>query len=468
MHISWIDPLQLVEFELRQRKEEGRDVESLLSSWTELRRSLSADDVRTAARQFLDTLLKDDKFNSVPSATNQLLHTLIRDDKNYSAPAHEPSEFAEIIEHSPASGAPLKVSAVDDIRAADCILGGWLGRAAGCLLGKPVERIQRQGIREVLSSNNSWPLTNYISELGIPEETRKKYTWNRHSGRESLRENIECMTEDDDLNYTMLNLHVLESFGVGFTTDQVLECWLSLLPVMETYTAERVAYVNALNGVRPPATAMLRNPYREWIGAQIRADMWGWVTPGNPMRAVELAWRDARLSHIGNGIYGEMFAAAAVAATFSAQSMTQVVETAVSFIPAESRLALAVRFALSLPQREPSWEGAVDRLYEKFGSYHWVHSVNNAALVAAALLYGGGDYERSICNVVMGGWDTDSNGATVGSIVGTMHGASALPKKWTAPLQNRIRSSMKGFDNSSFTDLAERTVRMMKLGHRRS
>ena len=105
-------------------------------------------------------------------------------------------------------------------------------------------------------------------------------------------------------------------------------------------------------------------------------------------------------------------------------------------------------------------------MYEKFGGYHWVHAVNNAALVAAALLYGAGDYERSICNVVMGGWDTDSNGATVGSIVGTLNGASALQDKWTAPLKDRTRSSMKGFDNASFTDLAARTVRLMKFGHR--
>ncbi len=446
MHISWIEPVQLVEFELRQRREEGVDADALLSSWTELRQRSTADELRAAAQRYLTILYTDE-------------HA-------YAAPVHEPSELSAILQLSPVSSAPQAVSAVNETRVADCILGGWRGRAAGCLLGKPIEKIPRQGIREVLSSNNTWPLTDYITEHGITEEIQKKYTWNRHGGRESLRENIVCMMEDDDLNYTMLNLHVLETFGDSFTTEHVLESWLNLMPVMTTFTAERVAYVNALNGLRPPATAVQRNPYREWIGAQIRADMWGWVSPGDPLRAVELAFRDARLSHVGNGIYGEMFAAAALSAAFSAQSVTEVVETALRFVPSESRLAHAVRFALSLPQREPTWEGAVDRLYEKFGGYHWVHAVNNAALVAAALLYGAGDYERSICNVVMGGWDTDSNGATVGSIVGTLNGASALPDKWTAPLKDRIRSSMKGFDNASFTDLAARTVRLMKFGHR--
>jgi ADP-ribosylglycohydrolase len=90
--------------------------------------------------------------------------------------------------------------------------------------------------------------------------------------------------------------------------------------------------------------------------------------------------------------------------------------------------------------------------------YHWVHSINNASLVVAALLSSKGDYETAICNVVMGGWDTDSNGATVGSIMGTMLGADKLPSKWISPLQNKIRSSLKGFDNSLLSDLAKRTT----------
>jgi ADP-ribosylglycohydrolase len=86
--------------------------------------------------------------------------------------------------------------------------------------------------------------------------------------------------------------------------------------------------------------------------------------------------------------------------------------------------------------------------------------MNNAALVVAALLYGGGDYGRSICNVVMGGWDSDSNGATVGSVVGTMLGRSRLPASWISPLNNRIRTSVKGFDDIAIDHLAERTVRV--------
>jgi len=149
-----------------------------------------------------------------------------------------------------------------------------------------------------------------------------------------------------------------------------------------------------------------------------------------------------------------------VAAAFKETEPRAIIEAGLRVVPPKSRLANAVRFVIALHAEERDWERAVDRLVEHVGSYHWVHTVNNAALVAAALLYGEGDYERSICNVVMGGWDTDSNGATVGSIIGTMLGKQALPAKWIAPLNNRIRSSLKGFDHSSLDALAERTMRL--------
>ncbi len=231
-------------------------------------------------------------------------------------------------------------------------------------------------------------------------------------------------------------------------------------PVLSTFTAERVAYMNALNGIAPPTTALVRNPYREWIGAQIRADLWGWISPAQPARAAQFAWRDARLSHVRNGMYGEIFFAAAIASSFRNDTVQSVIEEALDFIPSKSRFAEAIRFVLTLPIERQSWDATVDDLYKKFGTYHWVHTINNAALVVAALLSAKGDFEKAICNVVMGGWDTDSNGATVGSLMGTMLGAKKLPSKWIMPLKNKIRSSLKGFDKSLLSDLSIRTAKI--------
>lgn len=442
MNLSWIKIENLVEYELCQQQEEGKDVAPFRQRWKNLQHETKNDlELRNQAIELMRALTSLPLSNEIAS--------------------REPSTFAEIRALTAAPTVALPKLALSNEELADHLAGGWLGRAAGCLLGKPVEKHPRAAIKEILTSNGNWPLANYFTEKDMPEALRQKYPWNKHSGRESLRENIVCMTEDDDMNYPMINLHVLEKHGAQFSTEQIAEAWLSLLPVLSTFTAERVAYLNCLAGLNPPETATTNNPYREWIGAQIRADLWGWVSPGNPQQAAEWAWRDARLSHVRNGMYGEMFFAAVIAAALVCENIVEAVEQGLRQIPAHSRLAAAIRFAQSLPAREKNWEGAVDRLYEKFGGYHWVHTINNAALVVAALLYGEEDYERTICCVVMGGWDTDSNGATAGSILGARLGAKKLPPKWMAPLNDKIRSSMKGFDNSTFDNLSQRTLQQV-------
>lgn len=437
MRLTWIKPEDLIGHELRQLAEEGRDVSALAGHWeAAVARASDPADLRPLAEELLAAAA------ALPAVSED----------------HEPSELAAIQALRPAVQPVLPPVSLSPEARADRVRGAWQGRAAGCLLGKPVEKVQREGVRAIAQATGNWPVHDWFTAVGLPDDVAARHPWNKASLATSLRENITCMPEDDDLNYTMLNLHVLETYGPAFTTDNVGEQWLKLMPVLTVFTAERIAYLNMLNFLEPPATATYRNPYREWIGAQIRADLFGYVHPGRPAEAAAMAWKDARLSHVKNGIYGEMFVAAMVAGAFVTSDPEQIIAIGLSQIPAESRLAEAVRFAAGLRRHEPDWESAVDRLYERYGHYHWVHTINNAALVTAALVYGEGDYERSICLAVMGGWDTDCNGATVGSILGAALGAGRLPQRWIAPLRNRIRTTLKGFDNSSFDDLAQRTL----------
>lgn len=161
----------------------------------------------------------------------------------------------------------------------------WLGRAAGCLLGKPVEKLPLAGIRALARSTGNWPPAGYFTETGLDPAVTARYPWNRRSRTTSLAENIDGMPEDDDLNYPLLGLLLLERHGPGFTTADVARLWLDELPAGRTFTAERVAYRNLLDGIEPPHTARHRNPFREWIGAQIRADIHGWTHPGDPAAA---------------------------------------------------------------------------------------------------------------------------------------------------------------------------------------
>ena len=135
-----------------------------------------------------------------------------------------------------------------------------------------------------------------------------------------------------------------------------------------------------------------------------------------------------------------MLVAAMCASSLVASSVGEVVAAGLSVVPAGSRLARAVRDAVADAESEPDFERVVDRLYERHGALHWVHTINNAALVAAALIHGRGDFTASIAGAVAGGWDTDSAGATVGSIAGGLLGASRIPAGWA--LENRLASSL--------------------------
>ncbi len=350
----------------------------------------------------------------------------------------------------------------------DRVLGAWQGRAAGCLLGKPVEKIPRRGIEEILTSAGRWPLSGYFTARGLPDEVAQRWPWNRRSAPNSLAENISGMPEDDDMNYPMLALGVLKRTGPNVGTADFAQAWLDNLPGGRVFTAERAAYRNLLLGLDAPDTATWRNPYREWIGAAIRGDMLGWVMPGSPAGAAELAWRDARLSHTRNGIYGEMFTAAACSAALVAESVDEVLDAALSVIPPASRLARAVRTGLELGRSDRPLTASLDEIGDAYGHLHWVHVLGNLCLVAFALARSRGDFVTAICTVVTGGWDTDSNGATVGSICGALAGAAALPDEWIVPLRDTVRSSLPGFDGVSLTGLAQRTVRLTADFARRS
>ena len=97
-------------------------------------------------------------------------------------------------------------------------------------------------------------------------------------------------------------------------------------------------------------------------------------------------------------------------------------------------------------------------LEAEFGGLHWVHSLNNAALVAYALEAGGGDLGRSIGLTVMGGWDTDSNGATVGAVTGALAGASGIAPRWSEPLRGRLVTSIPDAGGLTFDALTDRTL----------
>jgi ADP-ribosylglycohydrolase len=424
-------PEAVLGLEIAQRREEGCDVEGFEGKLAEI-----AEKEPSQRENLLNGLWSE--LSSLP----------IEGDFPYV----EPSDLSSILAVRPDGPRNMSVKLSRE-EYMDRVLGAWLGRCVGCVLGKPVEGWPRARIEDYLGLAGEEGLDDYFPLV----EPRPEGFRLHPSYPGAVRESIDGMPRDDDLDYTILGLHVLEEHGLDFTVGDVADEWLNHMPIRLTYTAERATYRNLVNGLRPTEAAAYKNPYREWIGAQIRADIWGYVAPGMPEAAAGLAFRDASLSHVKNGIYGEMFMAAMVSAALVTGDVHEIIEVGVSEIPSESRLAEAVRDVVSWSGDCGDWRDAWDLVMGKYGGYHWVHTINNAAFVLLGLLYGGGELWRTVSISVMAGFDTDCNGATVGSIVGAVLGARALPERWVAPLDDRVRSALSGFAESSISDLAKRT-----------
>lgn len=194
-----------------------------------------------------------------------------------------------------------------------------------------------------------------------------------------------------------------------------------------------MAFCNFINGYKPPYSSIYKNPYREWIGAQIRGDYYGYIFPGDPERAAEAAYKDASISHVKNGIYGEMFVAAALAIAACTDDMTTIIKGALSFVPATSRFYEEVSAVVTMFESGTNEEKVFDFIhekYDKYTGYGWCHTNPNAMIVVASLLYGKGDYGKTICLAVETGFDTDCNGATAGSVFGMAYGINAIPEYW--------------------------------------
>ena len=167
----------------------------------------------------------------------------------------------------------------------------WQGRISGCQLGKAVEQFSmvegHAALHGYLEEADALPLRDYIPHL--PGSAIERY-----SGVQCCRGRFDATAPDDDIHYSTLALIMLEKYGLELTTEDVARTWLNLLPVGMTFTAERAAYRILLErghewfaqGASPgfDVTACADNPYNDWIGAQIRADLYGWVCRGDRRR----------------------------------------------------------------------------------------------------------------------------------------------------------------------------------------
>ena len=347
----------------------------------------------------------------------------------------------------------------------DKVYGAWMGRICGCMHGKPVECVRTNVFVPFLKETGNYPLSRYIYRSDLTDEICEKYS--AFPFKEKLyADEISCMPWDDDTNYVVLDQIIIGKYGKDFTPANVAEAWLEYQKKNAYCTAERVAFCNFVNGFKPPYSAMYKNPYREWIGAQIRGDYYGYIFPGDPERASEAAFKDASISHVKNGIYGEMFVAAALAIAACTDNMVDILRGALAYVPYTSRFYEEVSSVIDMYENGAEKDEVFAYIHEKYDEYTgygWCHTNPNAMIVAASLLFGKGDYGKSICMAVETGFDTDCNGATVGSIFGMAHGIAAIPEYWIKPINDMLETTVFGLGTVKVSDRAKLTLEHIKL-----
>lgn len=421
--------MQVAEININQREEEGVDVRAFRDAFAALTDFDEAGKVAALIRLI-------DNLEAAP----------IRADFGYI----EPNDLLEI--RKLATPLPELPECCSDDEIKDKILGGWLGRASGCLLGKPIEGTplgyKKNEVRKYLESRDLWPITGYFDR----DEPMNAID-------PTLPQPFPGMTRDDDIDYVLLNLLVLENHGFDWTSDKALSIWSRHLSYDFIYAAGKAAYRNYCCEMRPPKTATWGNPCRQSLGAMIRCDTWGWVSPGDPVKAAEMAYRDGIISQTTNGIYSGMFFAAMIAAAFVEDNINQLIEVGLSQVPETSRFAEAMRYTVAAWEEHKSSHQAIDAVYERYSQLYFNHAIINACIVLIGLFSGAGDFEKTIIDTVTCGFDTDCTGATAGSICGVISGAALLPAKWVEPLQDTYETFLAGLGVQKISNLAERTAR---------
>ena len=309
----------------------------------------------------------------------------------------------------------------------DKVLGCWTGKSIGGTLGAPFEwQRQINNVKFYVQEHNGEPLPN------------------------------------DDLDLQLLWLVALEEQGIEIDAQVLSEYWC--LYVTPHWCEYGTAKANMRSGFLPPMSGTLNNEYKHSCGSFIRSEIWACITPGCPEIAVKYAYEDSILDHgNGEGTYGEVFCAALESAAFVTSDIRKIIKIGLSYIPEDCGVRGAIECVIDAYDKGKDWKQAREAILKDFrGSSAMGDSVNtskadkkngfhegrqgydapsNVAIVVLGLLYGEGDFDKTICTTVNCGEDTDCTGATVGSIFGILHGAKAIPQKWIDPIGCSIKTA---------------------------
>ena len=335
-------------------------------------------------------------------------------------------------------------------------MGAFRGRGAGCAL---VGALEFRGVEEMEQwaryFDQPYPLIDYWRRTKTPY--RPRYVRGRHE--ELTRAHMTALPVDDDTGYTLIGLLTLEKYGPGFTQEQMAELWKEKFPLQVEngswgcFWGERIMLQNLHKGISVDKAGYLNNPNVQSIAAWTRADTWGYVAPGWPEKAAELAFKDLSINHRRSGVYGTMFFAAAIAAAFVVDDPVEALHIGLQEIPKDSHFAEAVRWAFDAAPSIKNYKDGAAAVRERYAGMFEGHAINNALFVILGIHIGGTDFTKVIGETIAMGMDNDCTGATAGSIVGAVIGQDRIPEHWYQPFNNRMHCYFNGepefidFDN---------------------
>ncbi len=285
----------------------------------------------------------------------------------------------------------------------DKVYGCWCGKAAGGTLGAPYEW------KTQFNHAKKYPPS--IKGASLP---------------------------NDDLDLQLIWLLAVEKYGALNVNERILaEYWSDL--VTGPWNEYGVCRNNIRLGLMPPLSGSCCNDRWKWSnGAWIRSEIWACLFPGAPDYAVRAAYADACCDHCGEGIFAELFTAAMESAAFVEKDTTGLIETGLSFIPEDCRIAQTVRLARKCRALKLTLEEARSIIVKETSDLGWFQAPGNVGFMVLGLLYGEGDFGKSIASAVNCGDDADCTGGTAGAVLGIISGRSGIPDEWLDPIGDGI------------------------------
>lgn len=283
----------------------------------------------------------------------------------------------------------------------DKVLAGWIGKSIGGVIGA---RLECHKQLKDLNVDELWP-----GELA----------------------------PNDDLDLQVLWLEALQERGLYITSEDLAELWQDRC--WYSFCEYGVFLNNIQRGIAPPLSGTWNNRFFENSeGCPIRAEIWGYIAPGNPALAAELARMDGQLDHGEISIQTEQFLAAAASAALLTDDLDTAINVGLSVIPADCAIARAVPRVREIAAQYPEPRHAWRVLIREFGDRNANDAITNHALTLLTLFLGKGDLKQTMLLCANFGWDTDCTASTAGALLGTLCGTAGLPADWLEMLGKNL------------------------------